>query len=360
MTKKISEFISNTIVWEVHKDKYFAGIIGESPSKGARSPILWNTAFANLGMPVLFFPFDVSPKNLENLVKELKQDEKFIGGSVAVPYKIEIAKYLDSLDPKAEQIGAVNCLARTHEGKIIGYNTDGAGFTASLDEASIDLKEKNVLMIGAGGAARAVGFYCAEIIGKNGTLRIMNRAYEKGHKLAGEIHQTKICPCTTALLTHHTFTQYDAIINCTSVGSRGIKLQKDWQGNSGIHSLEWHSPLAKVPEHLLYYYPDDELETKQILWNSCANCIKANNHDSLELIDYSEKDAVFIDIVYDPLETTMLRQARMTGRRTLNGKGMNLHQAVIAFMNATENHPVLSEKVKNNYDKVKEIMRSVP
>lgn len=358
----ISNLINNKIDFENYKDLHYAAIIGESPSKGARSPALWNAAFEKLNMPAKFFPFDVSANNLENLVKELKQDEKFIGGSVAVPYKMKIIKYLDELDQKAQQIGAVNCLVRTEECKIIGLNTDGGGFIASLDEANIDLKSKNVLMIGAGGAARAVGFYCAERIGKEGLLRIINKNYKKGYDLAGEIHQTKMCPCTTALLTYHTFPQYDIIINCTSVGSRGIKTLKDFRGSSGIQSLEGFSPIAKSLEqdHLLYYPPNNELEIKQTLWNSYRTYIETNNHDSLDLIECSKKDATYIDIIYDPPETTILRQARMTGRRTLNGKGMNLHQAVIAFMNATENHPILYKYVENKYDKVKEIMKNVP
>ena len=91
----------------------FAAIIGKSPSKGARSPELWNKVFSESGLNYRMIPLDVNKEKVEDLLNSLNEDNKFLGGAVAIPYKEVVAKWLGSnITSEAKKIGAVNCLYR--------------------------------------------------------------------------------------------------------------------------------------------------------------------------------------------------------------------------------------------------------
>lgn len=111
-------------------DKYTA-ILGATPSYGARSPLLWNAVFVELGISARMYPMDVNADKLAAVIRLLRQDERFIGGSVAVPYKSTIMSHLDEIEEEAKIIGAVNCIYRCGE-HLIGGNTDGEGAVRSL------------------------------------------------------------------------------------------------------------------------------------------------------------------------------------------------------------------------------------
>src|SRR3972149_6945661 len=108
--------LSNRLDPAAQAHKWIAGIIGDRPSQYAKSPWLWNNTFTTLGLDGIFLPFDVEAAHLPSLLEVLRRSEQVVGFSVTVPHKVEIIKYLDELDPKARQIGAVNTVARTQDG----------------------------------------------------------------------------------------------------------------------------------------------------------------------------------------------------------------------------------------------------
>jgi shikimate dehydrogenase len=258
----------------------YAAILGLAPSKGARSPMLWNAAFAVAGMDAVMHPFDVNEAKLPGLVAALKADPRYIGGSVAVPHKQGLVPLLDRLEPEAERIGAVNAIYRDGE-DLVGANTDGAGALAQLQEVVDDLAGRHAIVLGLGGAGLAVAAYLAANVA---SLRLANRTAETAtafaERLGGKVRAVGM-PNSSADLRG-----VNLIVNCTSVGHQ--------DGDQA-------SSLGDNSEALLDAMPDD---------------------------------TVVYDIIYQPAETELLRQAKVIGLVTLNGLGMNLDQAVIAFEKA--------------------------
>jgi shikimate dehydrogenase len=218
----------------------FAAILGLSPSKGARSPTLWNAAFSAAGADAVMHPFDVSEAKLPGLLAALKADPRYIGGSVAVPYKKTLVTLLDRLEPEADRIGAVTYLA---------------GNVASLRLADRSLEKAQAFAERLGGNVRGV----------------------ESPKFSSDLRGVKL------------------IINCTSIGHQ--------DGDQA-------SSLGDNSESLLDAMPDD---------------------------------TVIYDIIYQPAETELLRQAKVIGLTTLNGLGMNLDQAVIAFEKANRDLLTIDE-----------------
>jgi len=167
------------------------GIIGEEPSKFARTPILWNAVFREFRWDAVCVPWDLQLDQLPGFIRAARDAPDIAGFSVAVPYKVAVVPLLDGLDPMARQIGAVNTVARTPDGRLVGYNTDGQGAIDALtrklpglDHAFLDgLTGLRVLLIGSGGAGRGVAFYLASHLGPAGELCIINRDVDKARNL---------------------------------------------------------------------------------------------------------------------------------------------------------------------------------
>src|SRR3990172_12750501 len=174
-TNSLQACIDNWLDRKAIGRKRIAGIIGDAPSHYAQSPSLWNAAFRDLKMKAVYLPFDVHLSRLPELTRALKQCDQVMGVNVTVPYKVKIMEFLDQLDEKAGQIGAVNTIVRTEDGELVGYNTDGKGFVNSIVTPQPGQKEPfvkslngtDVLIIGAGGSARAVAFHLSEVLGKS-------------------------------------------------------------------------------------------------------------------------------------------------------------------------------------------------
>lgn len=135
------------------------GLIGY-PVEHSLSPIMHNSAFQAIGLDYCYVTFPVEPSKLGDAVNGIRA-LSLKGVNVTVPHKEAVIKFLDSLDDEAKEIGAVNTIVNK-EGYLVGYNTDGRGFMASLNENCINLKDKSVFLIGAGGAARAVAYYLSK------------------------------------------------------------------------------------------------------------------------------------------------------------------------------------------------------
>lgn len=248
------------------------GLIGH-PVDHSFSPIMHNAAIKDLKINYRYFAFDVSEENLKDVVVGAKA-LNFRGFNVTIPHKLNIMKYLDEIDCDAEAIGAVNTV-KIENGKAIGYNTDGIGVKKALEEKTGILINKNILIIGAGGASRAVSFELA----KDNNLTIVNRNIEKAENLSKEISRKlkKENPLNYGGLDIN-IENFDIIINTTPVGM----------------------------------YPHTEVEP----------VIPLNN---------IKKDAVVMDLIYNPLEPVFLKEAKKYGAKTINGIGMLVYQGAVSF-----------------------------
>ena len=260
-------------------DQKFCGIIGVSPSLGARSPSLWNACFERLGIDAVFHAFDVEKPRLAELINVLRLDPLFLGGAVAVPYKELILDHLDDTDCSARLSGAVNAIYRSADGRLIGANTDGEAAILCLTELWGEIKGKNVLCMGTGGASAAItgGLFEAgakvSVWGRNhsSTLHFVKK------KAEANVMITPIASIQDSLRT------IDILVNCTTVGFR-----PDSQENTD--SPITPAEISLLPEYCTVY-----------------------------------------DIIYQPVITQLVRDVLKTGRQGSNGGTMNLTQAVLAF-----------------------------
>jgi shikimate dehydrogenase len=253
------------------------GIIGY-PVGHSLSPRFQQVAFDHFGMDVTYEVWETLPNALFSRVASLRSDE-YLGANVTVPYKEAVVPILDNLSEEASLLGAVNTIVH-RDGKLTGQNTDGIGFLQALCDAEFDVERKKVLILGAGGAARAVAFALAR--GGVTDLYIANRNTMRGDNLAMEVNS--VAPIAFSIpLTEQELAgisgKYDLLVNTTSVGMRYTE-------------TDGRTPF---PKHLL---------TSKLLVN---------------------------DLVYNPPETTLLKDARDAGADTLGGLGMLVNQGAASF-----------------------------
>lgn len=243
------------------------GIIG-NPVSHSMSPAMHNAAFAAMDMNVAYLPMQV--EDIEKGIIGL-QALGFTGISVTVPHKETVMPHVDEIDPVAKKIGAVNTLLfrENNEGKLIsrGFNTDWLGANTALAE-KIKLQNSRVLVVGAGGAAKAVGFGLVEA---GAEVYISNRTREKGKALAHWLG--------CEFLSSEDITDFtaDVLINTTSVG------------------MEPNIDASIVPASSLSQFK------------------------------------VVMDIVYAPLQTKLLQEANEAGCETIDGLAMLLYQGAAQF-----------------------------
>ena len=252
-----------------------AFIVGANPSKGARSPKLWNAAFVAAGLEGEMFPLDVTADRLGRLLEILQNDPRVVGVAVAAPYKSELARLMAGrLTAAAARCGSINLLSRNEAGDLFGSNTDGLGAIASLREVRPDLTDSRILVLGCGGTGRAV---IATLVDSVDSSQVIV-AVRGGHNRVWleSLGVTVADHWTTGL----DFSRFDVVINCTTVG---------WGEHADSSPLS-ESQLRAIPS----------------------------------------RGSVF-DVVYQPDPTVLLRHARALGLVTLSGTRMNLLQAVIAF-----------------------------
>ena len=209
---------------------------------------------------------------VDDLARFIKGYGSIISGlSITIPFKREIIKYLDKIDKITKKIGAVNTVIKKN-GKLIGYNTDMTGAIKAI-ESKVKVKAKRVLMIGAGGVARAIAY---GIINKKGDLIILNRTVSKAKKLARELR------CKAGGLDKlNRLNSIDIIINATSIGM--------------IPKVN-RTPISK-------------------------NILKK----------ITAKKAVVFDTVYTPINTKLLKDAKKLGLNIVNGYDMFIKQAKEQF-----------------------------
>jgi shikimate dehydrogenase len=312
-------------------NRRIAGVIGENPSVYSKSPALWNAAFATLGLEAIYVPLDISANRLPELISALRDSERLLGFNVTVPHKVRVMEYLDELDPGAVRVKAVNTVSRTADGRLIGYNTDGTGFIESIltpqpgqSKSFIEsLARLNVLLIGAGGSARAIAFHVADQL-TSGRLLICNRTWTHAASLADEIRGAgKQAHAIPEEELPHRVLQAGLVINSTTKGQGGTHAMAD--GN--VMSLDAYSALAAAHPPAVPRSEYGKTDSQDDRVKALQADITRNNQSSLALAYSIPKDVAFYDLIYFPEETVFLRHARVTGHKIMNGKPMIICQA---------------------------------
>lgn len=184
------------------------GLIGH-PVGHSLSPALHNEIYRFLGLDLVYIAFDVHPEQTVQAVEGMAA-LGFLGFNVTIPHKERVVSILDALDPLAEAIGAVNTVI-IDSGRLIGYNTDGLGFLAALRRQGFTVKGKRIAILGAGGAARAIGMTAA--FEQAAAITILNRTRDRAEALSSAInrrlgvciaHASDILPQDTELCIHTT------------------------------------------------------------------------------------------------------------------------------------------------------------
>ncbi|MFB7157166.1 MULTISPECIES: shikimate dehydrogenase [unclassified Lysinibacillus] len=250
--------------------KWFA-VIGD-PIEHSKSPAMHNAWFEERSIDAAYIPVHVPSENLESAVSGLKTLGAS-GWNITIPHKTAIIPYLDELDELAEKMGAVNTVVRTKEGKLKGYNTDGVGFVRSLEEAvGKSHKDKPVLLIGAGGAARGIAF----------------AMQQQGY--------------TNLTIANRTVANAQAIVDEMGIG----------------HAIS----LADAEESLADF---------GILVQMTSAGLATGNFSMPFSLERLAEGAIVADIVYNPLMTPFLKAAEEKGATVVTGLGMFVHQGAIAF-----------------------------
>ncbi|MFD2446137.1 shikimate dehydrogenase [Bacillus sp. CGMCC 1.16607] len=272
--------------------KLFA-VIGD-PIAHSMSPQMHNHLFQYYSIDAHYQALLVKSEDLHDAVKGLKAIG-ISGFNVTIPHKSAIIPFLDEVDPLAHQIGAVNTVVNKN-GRLIGYNTDGLGFLAGLSSLDPGFVEKKVLLIGAGGAARAIYYTLA----KSGVKKIdiCNRTLRNAEQLIQHCPYQLDSKALSVKEAENHIQQYGIIIQTTSIGM-------------------------------------------------------TPNNESIPIeLNHLQSGCLVSDIIYNPLETSLLKQARNLGAITQNGVDMFVHQGALAFEYWTGISPCIEKMKKNVLDQL--------
>jgi len=251
------------------------------PLKHSISPAFQQAAFDHHGLDVRYEKWETPEAELAAAVDRLRA-ASILGANVTIPCKEKIMPLLDELSDTAARIGAVNTVVN-RSGRLMGFNTDAEGFVTSLrEDADYRLRNRKVVVLGAGGVARAVVF--ALLNEEVTSVTVFNRSVERGRILvrsfaraAGRIPLA--APPWTELETSVALKDCDLLVNCTSIGMRFSGTEAESPLNAGL-----------IP-----------------------------------------KDALVYDLVYNPEETLFLKEAKKAGAETLGGLSMLVHQGAASF-----------------------------
>jgi shikimate dehydrogenase len=259
------------------------------------SPAIQNAALSELGIDMVYVPFHIPPDGLKRAIESVRA-LNMAGANITIPHKERVMELLDEVTDGARDIGAVNTIVNK-DGRLIGHNTDGAGYLKSLTlETGLDVKGKNIVLLGAGGAAR--GILSTILDAGPAAVTIANRTVERAEKLASDFKDKTGVEIKTVAIEKPALlpaiAEADLLINSTSLGMG-----------------------AKVPFNTLVLS-----------------------------LDKLPKTAIVSDIVYKPLDTALLKSARREGLKVHKGLGMLIHQGAIAFELWTGEKPSINVMTK--------------
>ena len=251
------------------------GVIGD-PITHSLSPAMHNAAFNHLKLDFVFLAFRVKAAELENAVRGMR-GLGIRGLNVTMPHKAAVTRYLDEVDSTVKFLGSANTVLN-EGGKLLGFNTDGVGALQALRENGVNPDEKKLLLLGAGGAAKAAAFSLAQ---EAEALCILNRAPEKAKELAGALNRMFGTKVVSDVLSPSTIQKNlhdaDILVNATSVGMHPNISQS-------LVATQWLKP------------------------NLCV-----------------------MDIVYNPVETKLAKDAKAAGAKVISGVEMLLYQGAASF-----------------------------
>ena len=311
-------------------DGVTAVIVGSTPSRGARSPLLWNAAFDHLGIAGRMLPVDIDAEGLPALLAALDADPDVIGGAVTMPFKSAVMPHLVSMSQVATDAAAVNCLGRSAPGRpgLHGENTDGIAALRSVERVVGDVTGARVLLLGTGGAGSAVAAAFAAALGPAGALVVANRDPAPRDLLVERLRASTAATVSAApgwpVATADPGGAFDVIINATSVG-----FQLPLPHGDGWLPARLATPVAGTDGYPRLDRDAAGSATAGQLGDVLAGAIAR----TLAWLDAQSRALVF-DVVYQPERTLLLTLAELAGCRTMNGSWMNLEQAVIAFCTA--------------------------
>lgn len=251
------------------------GVIGD-PIEHSLSPIIHNAAFAALKLNYMFLAFKVKSADVENAINGMRA-LNIRGLNVTMPHKSKVLNFLDRTDLSAQIINSVNTILNK-ENKLFGLNTDGVGALRALRENGVELKGRKILLLGAGGAARAIAYSMAK---EGDELAVLNRTLKPVQDLAKLLEKTVNKRIYAGLLSPKEIQQNiqdsDILINATSVGMK--------------------------PK------PDESLVAPKLLRHNLA----------------------VMDIVYNPIETKLTKDAKALGAKVVSGVEMLIYQGAASF-----------------------------
>ena len=251
------------------------GVIGD-PIEHSLSPTIQNAAFGHLGLDFVFLAFHVKAADLENAMRGMR-GLGIHGLNVTMPHKRAVIGCLDEVDFTVRFLDSANTILN-RDGKLSGFSTDGVGALKALLENGVDLSGKKVLLLGAGGAAKAIAF---TLVPEVGELAILNRSTEKAEALAETLG--------------HMF-------NRNVVGG------------------------ALSPETIKMNLRDSD-----VLVNATSAGMKPNLSQSLVAPEWLKSDLVVMDIVYNPIETKLAKDAKAAGAKVVSGVEMLIYQGAASF-----------------------------
>jgi len=250
-------------------------IIGH-PVEHSMSPTMWNPALQELGLDYAYVAFDVHPDNLEKAILGMRA-LGIKGMNVTIPHKENVIQYLDEIDPIAKKMGAINTI-KNDDGVLKARNTDAGGAKKSLIDAGCEISGKNILFLGSGGVARSVAYILSQQANKIVLTDIVERS---ALTVAQEIKQNMGVDIEGKLskksILKEEIQKTDILINATPIG---------------MHPKMNASPISKELLH---------------------------------------EDLFVFDVIYNPLQTKLMKDAAKIGCKTLGGLDMLVNQGVLAF-----------------------------
>jgi len=257
---------------------YKAELVGAFGHPIAENPtiVMQEAAFHALNLNWRYLTIEVYPQDLAAAMQGLRA-MNFQGINLTIPHKVEVLKYLDEVAPDAALIGAVNTVRRVGD-QLVGENTDGKGFLRALQDIPIDPRGKKVILLGAGGAAKAIGVELA--LAGAGHIIIVNRSSERGQELVDALNTKTRTPARFVewVSTYALPANADLVVNATSIG----------------------------------LFPDVNAQPDVAYDTITANMIVC-------------------DVIPNPPHTPFLQEAERRGAKTLDGLGMLVYQGAIAF-----------------------------
>ncbi len=251
------------------------GVIGD-PIEHTLSPIIHNAAFEALKLDYVFLAFKVKPAEVENAINGMRA-LTIHGLNVTMPHKNAVVKYLDDVDPAGKAIASANTILNK-DGRLLGFNTDGIGALNALEQNSVKPRGKKVLLLGAGGAARAIAYTLAQ---EADELVILNRTPKPATELANLLKQ-----------------KFKKKINAGELSPNAIK---------------------------------DNLADSEVLINATSVGMNPNPDQTPVAPEWLKPDLAVMDIIYNPLETKLAKDAKAVGAKVVSGVEMLIYQGAASF-----------------------------